>query len=128
MDFLLDTCTFLWIVSGDPRLSERAASVFMDPENHIFLSSVCCWEIAVKTRLGQLELPADPSEFIPEQRERHGIAPLALNEGAALVSARLPDIHPDPFDRMLICQALEGGYTLITPDHAFRRYPVRVLW
>jgi PIN domain nuclease of toxin-antitoxin system len=128
MRLLLDTCTFLWIVGGAKELSSRARSAFADPANEVFLSAASAWEIAVKHRLGKLPLPADPAEFVPAQRAAHGIEPLAVEEESALHIAKLPDLHRDPFDRMLVAQALVGGLVLVTPDDTIRRYPVRILW
>ena len=128
MNLLLDTCTFLWIISGDPRLTERASDLFRDADNDVFLSAVSAWEISVTFKLGRLELPDDPTTYIPEQRQRHGIEPLALGESATLMATKLPDVHRDPFDRMLVCQALVGGYTLLSPDPVLRKYPVSVVW
>ena len=128
MRVLLDTCTFLWIVGGAKELSPRAREVFADPANEAFLSAASAWEIAVKHRLGKLPLPRAPDEFVPEQRAAHGIEPLPMDEEAALHVAKLPDMHHDPFDRMLVAQALVGGLVLLTPDDSVRQYPVRVLW
>lgn len=128
MKILLDTATFLWLASDSPRLSAAARAWFQDPGNEVYLSVVSAWEIAVKYSLGKLPLPAPPSELIPELRESHRIEPLALDEEAALHLSRLPAIHADPFDRMLICQAIVHGMTLLTPDETVRRYPVRALW
>ena len=128
MRLLLDTCTFLWIVGGSSELSSRAREVFADPSNEVFLSAVSAWEIAVKHRLGRLPLPAPPDEFVPAQRVAHGLEALAVDEEAALHVAKLPDVHRDPFDRMLVAQALVGGLVLLTPDDHIRQYPVRALW
>ena len=128
MRLLLDTCTFLWIVGGAKELSSRAREAFADPANEVFLSAASAWEIAVKHRLGKLPLPAAPDEFVPAQRAAHGIEPLAVEEESALHVAKLPDLHRDPFDRMLVAQALVGGLVLVTPDDPIRQYPVRTLW
>jgi PIN domain nuclease of toxin-antitoxin system len=128
MRLLLDTCTFLWIVGGDKALSRRARDAFEHPGNEVFLSAASAWEIAVKHRLGKLPLPAPPEEFVPAQRASHGIAALPVDEDAALQVAKLPDLHRDPFDRMLVAQAIVGGLVLATPDEPIRRYPVRTLW
>jgi PIN domain nuclease of toxin-antitoxin system len=125
---LLDTCTFLWAVRGDARLSPAATALFQDPANEIFLSAVSSWEIAVKHRLGRLPLADAPSVYVPRERERHDIAPLALEETATLLLDKLPAVHADPFDRLLVCQAIAGGLTLLTPDAAIHRYPVPVAW
>ncbi len=128
MRLLLDTCTFLWIAAGSPQLSKRAAQLFSDPANDVFLSVVSSWEIAVKHSLGRLPLPTPPVDFIPAQREAHGIAPLSLSEEEALYVARIPSLHRDPFDRMLICQAVVNGLALLTPDPLISQYSVRTLW
>jgi PIN domain nuclease of toxin-antitoxin system len=125
---LLDTCTFLWIVGGAKNLSARAREAFVDPANETFLSAASAWEIAVKHRLGRLPLPEPPDVFVPAQRTAHGIEPLGIDEEAALHVAKLPDIHRDPFDRLLVAQALVGGLVLLTPDDPIREYPVRTLW
>jgi PIN domain nuclease of toxin-antitoxin system len=115
-------------VGGDAALSGRAREAFVDPENEVFLSAASAWEIAVKSRLGKLPLPAPPESFVPAQRTAHGIEPLPVDEDAALHVAKLPDLHRDPFDRMLVAQAIVGGLVLVTPDDAIRPYPVRTLW
>jgi PIN domain nuclease of toxin-antitoxin system len=125
---LLDTCTFLWIVGDAKELSRRARELFADPANDAFLSAASAWEIAVKHRLGKLPLPAPPDEFVPGQRIAHGIDPLTVDEESALHVAKLPDLHRDPFDRILVAQALVGGLVLLTPDDPIRQYPVRTLW
>lgn len=128
MRVLLDTCTFLWIVAGAADLSRRARELFSDPGNTVRLSAVSGWEISVKHSLGRLPLPDPPGQFVPEMRERHGIEPLPLDEASALHLSLLPDLHRDPFDRMLICQALVHGLVLLTPDRLIQRYPVRTEW
>lgn len=128
MNFLLDTCTFLWIITDAPELSKDAREQFTNPDNEVYLSSVSAWEIALKYSLNKLPLPEPPERFIPHQRENHGVEALSLNEESALHLHRLPDIHTDPFDRMLICQALIHGLILLTPDDKITRYPVRTAW
>ena len=128
MRLLLDTCTFLWLVTADRALSQRARDLFVDPSNEIYLSSVSAWEIAIKHALGKLPLPRPPAQLVPEERERHQIAALPLEERAALTVARLPEHHRDPFDRMLVAQAIMGSLTLLTPDPLVTQYPVPTLW
>ena len=99
-----------------------------DPLNDVFLSVVSSWEICAKHGLGKLPLPDRPSVYLPDARRRHGIDDLALEEEAVLMSDRLPPLHRDPFDRMLICQALAHGMTLLTPDAQIREYPVATAW
>ncbi|MBW2732097.1 MAG: type II toxin-antitoxin system VapC family toxin [Deltaproteobacteria bacterium] len=128
MKLLLDTCTFLWIAADAPQLSLRARELFMAPESEVYLSAISAWEIAVKHRLGKLPLPEPVERFVPDVRERHGIDSLALDEESTLQDARLPAIHRDPFDRMLVSQAMMSGLTILTPDEMIRQYPVRTVW
>ena len=128
MNLLLDTCTFLWVITDDPALSARARNLVTDPAQRVFLSGVSAWEIAVKFSLGRLLLDGTPAQVIPEERERHGIESLDLTEDAALHLTKMPDLHRDPFDRMLICQAAVHGLALVTPDEQIGRYPIVTLW
>ena len=128
MIILLDTCTFLWINSEVEKLSEEARKVYADPANDVYLSSISCWEVAVKYALGRLRLPEPPAQFLPRRRQKCGIEPLPLDEESALYVARLPKLHTDPFDRMLVCQAIVHGLTVLTPDEWISRYSVRIIW
>jgi len=125
---LVDTCTFLWIACESPRLSKTAAAVFRDRNNERYLSAASAWEIAIKHAAGRLPLPERPDIFVPGIREASGIAPLDLDEESALHAGRLPALHSDPFDRMLVAQAVVHGMTILTPDPAIEQYAVRVLW
>jgi len=128
LNLLLDTCTFLWVVRDSPELSPTARSLFIDPENTVYLSAVSAWEISVKHGLGKRPLSAAPHIYVPAERLRHNIQPLPLEEGAASTVSRLPPLHNDPFDRMLICQAVSHGLTLLTPDRLIHQYHVNVKW
>jgi PIN domain nuclease of toxin-antitoxin system len=125
---LLDTVAFLWMVAEPDALSTHAREAIVDPGNDVLLSAVSTWEIAVKHALGRLPLPEQIDHFVPTQRDRHGVDSLPLDEESTLHLARLPALHRDPFDRMLICQAIAHGLVLVTPDRDIRRYPVRTLW
>jgi PIN domain nuclease of toxin-antitoxin system len=127
MRILLDTCEFLWLVGGDARLSPPVAGAVRDPENEVFLSAVSFWEIVLKHSLGKLPLPQPPAQFVPRQREKHLIASLALDEVAVAQLGGLPELHRDPFDRMLVCQAIAHGLTLASSDSLVRQYPVELL-
>jgi PIN domain nuclease of toxin-antitoxin system len=127
MRLLLDTHIFLWYISGDPHLPVPVRDAVRDPANEVYLSAVSVWEAVVKHALGKLPLPAPPAEYLPRQRAAHKIAPPALTEGALLHLAALPPLHRDPFDRILIAQALQHGLTVATVDNAVRAYPVPLL-
>ena len=128
MKLLLDSCTFLWIVADDPHLSGTARAAFRDPANEAFLSVVSAWEIAVKNALGNMALPEPADAYIPNYRKKELIEPLPLSEEMVLQVVRLPAIHRDPFDRLLICQAIAEGMAILTPDQRIRQYPVLTIW
>jgi PIN domain nuclease of toxin-antitoxin system len=127
MKILLDTHIFLWFISGDTQLSTDVRDAIRDPGNEVYLSTVSVWEAIVKYQLGKLPLPEHPETYLPKQRDLHQIASLALDEISVVQLAKLPPLHRDPFDRMLICQALHNGLTIATVDAAVRAYSVSVL-
>ena len=128
MKLLLDTCAFLWFLADSPQLSAVARTHILDSGNEVFLSAVSVWEIARKYAQGGIVLPSHPSTLIPAVRQQSGIYSLALTETDALAAEKLELFHKDPFDRMLIAQALMGGLAIVTSDRAFERYPVRIIW
>ena len=128
MKLLLDTCNFLLLITDDRALSKKARELFTDPVNEAYLSSISVWEIMVKFGLDKLPLPQAPEQFLPEQRERHRIAALPLEEQTIFYLPRLPAHHRDPFDRMLICQAIHHELTLLTPDPLITQYAVKTAW
>jgi PIN domain nuclease of toxin-antitoxin system len=115
-------------VADPDKLTERVRDAIVDPVNEVFLSAVSTWEIAVKQALGRLPLPEAADRFVPAERERHGVESLPLDEEATLQLPRLPALHRDPFDRMLVCQGIVHGAVIATPDRDIHRYPVRTLW
>ena len=127
MRILLDTHIFLWFISGDIQLSTDVRDAICDPDNEAYLSSASIWEAIVKYQLGKLPLPEPPEIYLPKQRDLHQIASLALDESSVIQLAKLPPLHRDPFDRMLICQALQNGLTIAAVDAAVRAYSVSVL-
>ena len=128
MRFLIDTCLFLWTVEGSDSVPSSVRALMMDPENAVFLSAVSAWEILLKNEVGKLPLSRPADEFVTHFRDVHGIEALPLTEPDVHHLARLPRIHHDPFDRMLVCQAIANGLVILTPDPAIRQYPVRTLW
>jgi PIN domain nuclease of toxin-antitoxin system len=125
---LADTCTFLWLAGNPARLSAAAKDALSDSANSIFLSVVSSWEIALKISSGGLEWVQDAKVRVPYWRDHWGIQSLALDEKSVWHLTQLPHVHRDPFDRMLVCQAIAHGLVLVTPDVAIRQYPVDVLW
>jgi len=127
MRILLDTHIFLWFISGDTQLSTDVRDAIRDPDNEVYLSAISVWEAIVKYQLGKLPLPEHPETYLPKQRDLHQIASLALDESSVIQLAKLPLLHRDPFDRMLICQALQNDLTIATVDSAVRAYSVSVM-
>ena len=103
----------------------RAAS--QDPVNEVYLSVASVWEAVIKYQLGKLPLPAPPADYLPRQRDAHGIASLPIDEGVMSHLAGLPPLHRDPFDRLLVAQALQHGLTVATVDPDVAAYPVPLL-
>lgn len=130
MRLLLDTCALIWLTTAPRRLSPGMRALYEDPANEVYLSAASAWEVCIKHKAGKLPLPngMTPEAFIPEARKRHGIDSLAVSEQDSFVLARLPALHHDPFDRMLICQAIVNQMTILTPDPLIGQYPVMTAW
>src|SRR4051794_34641375 len=124
MRLLLDTHVFLWYITADPRLPAPFLAAIREPANEVYLSAASTWEAVIKYGLGKLPLPAPPAGYLPRQRDAHGIAALPIDEGAMTHLASLPALHRDPFDRLLIAQALQHGLILATVDADVAAYPV----
>ena len=92
------------------------------------MSSATSWEIAIKSAKGTLRLPNPPEHLVPAARERYGLGSLPIDEESALHVAKLPALHADPFDRMLVSQAIVHGLTIVTPDPLVTQYPARTIW
>jgi PIN domain nuclease of toxin-antitoxin system len=128
MRLLLDTCTFLWIADKSESVPARVLRLYEAADNEVYLSAASAWEIAVKYAGKRLGLAHPPDRFVPEQREAHGILTLPIDEESALHMSRLPFLHRDPFDRLLVGQAIVHGLTILTPDPLIAQYPARVIW
>jgi PIN domain nuclease of toxin-antitoxin system len=130
MSLLLDTCVFLWLIWDEPPLHARARELIADPVNEVFVSVASVWEAAIKHGKGRLDVRAAGSvvEHFTKERMRHDIASLPVYENELRHLAALPAVHQDPFDRLLVCQAIEHGLTLVTPDPLIRSYPIKTFW
>ncbi len=124
MNYLLDTHVFLWMLGDPGRLSREAAAAIQNPDRTVFVSAVTSVEISIKRALGKLDTPADLSAEIPARGLRE--LPLRYIHGERMAS--LPFHHNDPFDRMLVAQALEEKLTIISHDRKMEPYGVKVLW
>jgi PIN domain nuclease of toxin-antitoxin system len=127
MKGLLDTQAFIWWDSQPQRLSASAMAFLRDPNNEVLVSVVSVWEILIKKQLGKLQLHL-PLQQIVTQQKANGIQVLAVNLEHVLAVEALPNIHKDPFDRLLASQAAVEGTVLLTADAVFRQYPVNVVW
>jgi PIN domain nuclease of toxin-antitoxin system len=125
---LLDTHAFIWWVMDDPRLTQHARDMMVQPDNDLFLSAASAWEISIKWRLGKLELPDAPLRFIPLQMSRNRIESLAITQVHGLRIGELPEIHNDPFDRMLVAQSQLEAMPIVTRDPNIARYDVEIIW
>jgi PIN domain nuclease of toxin-antitoxin system len=128
MKVLLDTVVFLDSAFSPDQLSRTAKGLLTDAESELYVSVASFWEIAIKYSTGKLALPETPERFAPLHRQKLGADTLLIDEESALHVTRLPDLHRDPFDRILICQAIVHGMVLLTPDDRISRYPVRTAW
>ncbi len=120
MSYLLDTHTLLWWLDNNPTLSSSARKVIANPNNLILVSAVSAWEISIKKAIGKLEAPSDLSSAMKHNR----FEPLPISIQNGLEAGALPNYHNDPFDRMLIAQALSHKLTIITRDDQFEQYNV----
>jgi len=128
MKALIDTHTFLWWNTEDPRLSSRAREIIADGKNEIFLSAASAWEIAIKTAKGRLVLPEEPALYVASRMNLHRIQPLPVQVSHALRVYELPAHHADPFDRLLVAQCQMESLPLITKDEEIRRYELETIW
>lgn len=125
--FLLDTHVWLWSMISPAKLGGEGIGLLEDTDSELYLSSASSWEIAIKYRLGRLPLPEPPHAFIPPRLIRDGIIPLAVEHHHACQVANLPDLHRDPFDRLLIAQAQTEHLVFITADRILSDYDVEMV-
>ncbi len=133
MNYLLDTHTLLWSLSKTDAIPEYTLDIIADPGNNIYVSSISLWEIAVKQSVGKLVLSNTSSTDLLNAITAQGFTFITLDPAEALESSTLKryDNHKDPFDRMLIFQALQRGYTLLTKDSRIKQYEeigLQILW
>jgi PIN domain nuclease of toxin-antitoxin system len=125
---LLDTCAFLWWLGEPEKLPPKVKAAIGDSGNDIVLSAVSGWEMALKHRLGRLDLLAAPADIIAAALAAQAVVVLPIGMAHAVRGGDLPLHHKDPFDRLLIAQAEIEGLALLTPDPAFAPYGVKTIW
>jgi PIN domain nuclease of toxin-antitoxin system len=124
---LLDTNAWLWMASNDPRLGPMARNLIADLETELVLSAVSAWEISIKWALGKLPLPVPPEQFVETTVRDGGLTRLSIDFDHVLGVAKLPPIHHDPFDRLLIAQSFATNVPLLTGDDTISRYGVATI-
>lgn len=128
MKYLLDTMVWLWSVGAPENIGGAGLQVLEDGDSEIYLSVCSSWEIAIKARLGKYKLPESPDRYVPKKLARQGIRPLQVALEHSLKVFSLPLHHHDPFDHLLIAQAITEEMVILTSDRVFSKYPVEVLW
>ena len=128
MKLLLDTHIFLWLIDDDKRLSDRYRQAIQNPNNEKFLSVVSIWECVIKYQIGKLDLTNSPETYLPKERRKHLIKTLTVDENSIAQLIKLPLLHKDPFDRLIMAQALQHDLIIMTEDKLILAYPdIRLL-
>ncbi len=127
MNILIDTHIFLWLFGDPNRISSNVRNHLRNQNNSIFFSAVSAWEIAIKYANGKLQLPDSPEIFVPDRISRANFKWLEISHEHTLAVANLPQIHKDPFDRLLITQANLENFSLLSADVVFVKYAVKLI-
>ncbi len=128
MKLLLDTHTFLWWVEGTPRLSSTARQRIENGVNECYLSLASCWEMAIKSGVGKLELAIPVMEYVPQHLSANGFRLLEISFRHVARIEQLERHHQDPFDRLIVAQAMEEKMAIVSTDTAFDLYGVKRVW
>ncbi len=128
MRYLLDTMVWLWSVGPTEKIGNAGLEILRNGREEIYLSAASSWEIAIKAKLGKFQLPEAPGPYVRSRMAAQRVLALAVTQNHSLAVYDLPLHHNDPFDRLIIAQALDEGMVILTSDRAFRKYPVEVLW
>jgi len=126
--YLLDTMVWLWSVGPSKTIGTAGLEILASREEEIYLSAASSWEIAIKTRLGKFQLPEPPGRYVPKRLIDQGIRSLPINQDYSLKVYDLPSHHSDPFDRIIIAQAIVEDMVVLTSDRVFEKYPIDVVW
>lgn len=126
--FILDTCTLLWYVGDYSKLSKRALDILSSEESVLYFSIASVWELGLKEKVNDIFIDTSTASFINEVKERFSIEILNISIDDCDHLKKLPSIHKDPFDRMLVAQAITNGFTIITSDKVINEYPCKSVW
>ena len=127
MNVLVDTHVWIWSLASPDRLSPESRGLLSSSRNVVYLSAASAWELAIKAALGYIKLPEPVETYVPTRMARQGITALPITHAHALRVSTLPQHHRDPFDPLLIAQALGERLPILTADAAFDRYGVEVI-
>lgn len=127
MTYLLDTHVWLWMLTAPDRIAPDVLERLADPETQLLVSAASSWEIAIKYERGRLALPEPPESYVPSRMRRSGVTGLPVSHAHALRVATLEPHHRDPFDRLLVAQAMLEGVPIVTADAALSAYDVEVV-
>lgn len=126
---LLDTHALVWLASDQDLLTDRCKNVIRQAAGRLFMSAISSLEIAILVKRNRLELPLPPEQFVAESLRHHGINEIPVDSKIAMTAAALPDIHNDPFDRILAATAIIHGLELLSKDAVLPNYPgLKVVW
>ncbi|QPC82805.1 type II toxin-antitoxin system VapC family toxin [Phototrophicus methaneseepsis] len=128
MSYIIDTHTFLWFINDHVSLSSAAKEIIQQSDNAIYLSIASVWEMAIKVSLNKLEMPSPFSDFIENQLIENSIGLLHIKTDHTGIVATLPFYHRDPFDRIIIAQAIHEGYSIVSKDAVFDQYDINRQW
>jgi PIN domain nuclease of toxin-antitoxin system len=128
VNVLIDTQCWLWWFADEERLNAGARRLIGGGENSVYLSAASSWEIAIKCSIGKLRLPESPDRYVPKRLASQGMQGMAVEHVHALRVASLPDLHRDPFDRLLVAQAQTENMALLTADPLVAAYEVEAIW
>jgi PIN domain nuclease of toxin-antitoxin system len=126
--YLLDTVIWLWSIGSVEKINPTCLDILENGREEIYFSAATAWEVSIKARLGKLHLPGPPAQCIPAFMAKQGLRPLPVSHLHAVKVYDLSLHHQDPFDRLIIAQAITENMTVLTADRAFGKYPVDVLW
>lgn len=128
MNILLDTCTLIWLTQEPERLSEKSKTIIENPDNELLVSHVSVWEMLLKTQAGKLSFPVPLRKWLSDQQNTWDFRYLNITLEHLLRVEEIERHHSDPFDRLLVTQAIVENIGIVTPDPWIAKYPVQVLW
>lgn len=128
MAILLDTCTLIWLCSEPNKLSVKAAQMIDKPGAALLVSHVSVWEMSLKNKTGKMRFPKPLRRWLAEQKDVWDFEWLPISLEHILSTNELPDYHKDPFDRLIVSQAMKKNIPVVTPDLFIKQYTVETLW